>query len=60
MSLADYPNQFTVFCNNSCTKLMADIRIWRIKEVADYREFTVFGGVLVLEGSNVEMSIQGI
>ena len=30
MSLADYPNQFTVFCNNSCTKLMADELIWRI------------------------------
>ena len=32
MSLADYPNQFTVFCNNSCTKLMADKRVWRIKQ----------------------------
>ena len=31
MSLADYPNQFAVFCHNSCTKLMADKRVWRIK-----------------------------
>jgi hypothetical protein len=29
MSLVDYPNQFAVFCYNSCTKLMAD------KAVAD-------------------------
>ena len=31
MSLADYPNQFAVFCHNSCMKLMADKRVWRIK-----------------------------
>ena len=31
MSLVDYPNQFTVFCNNLCTKLMADKRVWQIK-----------------------------
>ena len=31
MSLADYPNQFTVFCNNLYTKLMVDKRVWRIK-----------------------------
>ena len=31
MSLADYPNQFAVFCHNSCTKLMADKRVWWIK-----------------------------
>ena len=31
MSLVDYPNQFAVFCNNSCTELMADKRVWQIK-----------------------------
>ena len=31
MSLADYPNQFAVFCHNSCTKLMANKRVWWIK-----------------------------
>ena len=31
MSLADYPNQFAVFCHNSFTKLMVDKRVWRIK-----------------------------
>ena len=31
MSLADYPNHFAVFCHNSCAKLMADKRVWRIK-----------------------------
>ena len=31
MSLADYPNQFAVFCKNLYTKLMADKRVWWIK-----------------------------
>ena len=25
--LADYPNQFAVFCNSSCTKLIVDKRV---------------------------------
>ena len=41
MSLADHPNQFAVFCNNSCTKWMSDKRVkwmkrWRINESSLY------------------------
>ena len=29
--MADYPNQYALFLVNSCSKLMAERRVWQIK-----------------------------